>query len=195
MTRWLVDTPIFLPSGNLDLPSGDLELDHQLAAELMDDLHYAVSPAPGVEEYSGAANTIGSIASASSLNSLFTHCYGRGGRVNVNGSYLVGPEGGTRYRAYWAMGYSIYVHCDVGAIRDRAKVGPSANGQVRWQGSIVGDDTSQRGIVLYEDWTPVYQVTDYAQLGERYINLGRKAGCSSFFCTDYSGYIPLENPF
>lgn len=158
---------------------------------VMADVHYAVAPAPSVEEQSDTALSGGSLASTSALNLLLSHCSTYVGRVNVNGSYLVGPEGGTRYRAYWALGYYREFHCWFSAIRDRAKVGPSGYGQIRWQGSCAGDTCSRRDIVLVDDWTPVYSVSDYAAEGSRYTNLGRMANCSGFFCTDYSGWIPM----
>lgn len=168
--------------------SGDEEVDRQLAAELMAEVHYEVAPPSEEHEHaSSAASYGGLLASTSALNLLVGHCTGSGGRVNVNGSYLVGPDWGTRYRAYWALGYSFEYDCDINAIRDRAKVGPSGYGQIRWRSSCA-DDCSWRGIVLVDDWTQVYAVDDYAPRGSTYYNYGELAACDSWFCTRYSGY-------
>lgn len=80
--------------------SGDEAVDRHLAAELTAEVHYAVAPPPS-EEHEHAtpvASYGGLLATTSAFNLLYGHCTGQP-RVNVNGSYLVGPLNGTRYRA------------------------------------------------------------------------------------------------
>jgi hypothetical protein len=171
--------------------SGDEAVDRQLALDLMAAVHYAVAPPPsGEHEHGAPVASYGRLLGASSAsNLLYGHCYGEP-RVNVNGSYLVGPEGGTRYRAYWALGYSFELDCDLFSIRDRAKVGPSGYGQIRW-GFSCADNCSNRNRILVDDWTPVYAVDDWAPEDTTYFNYGYLASCN-YFCTSYSGWWKME---
>ena len=201
-------TPVFCPPGTLiqaeKMPldealargysyfplTGEENLDMQLAVALMEQVHYAVAPpAPSLEHITQLAFSGGhSMAAASNLLQAFCN----GTRYNVNGSYLVGPVTGTRYRAYWAIGYTVTTNCTLGSIRDRAKVGPSGYGEIRWQYSCAqgGSTCSSRNIVLIDEWTQVYAVASSAPYGSEYRNYGTFSDC--WVCTSYYGWWTME---
>lgn len=108
-----------------------------------------------------------------------------GERRNVSGSYVV-SVGSTAARTYYALGYTVAVSCDVTAVRDRGKVGPSNSGRVLWLESCSRGSAqcSFRGITLTGNWTSILDVPSSVE-GNEYRHISRLTPCAA--CTRYYG--------